>query len=257
MRSLLRVALAAGAFYASAPALADDPANVDSTYAIWLSRLSQRWSPPTPNPESDRTVALTCIGTADHDRYVGILQRATIHAGIAAVEAVLDDIKHYKDLFPDTVDVHIVPGSQHGGRYVTAWEQRAPISILPNVAYELEYSVDKIPTRAIYRYNLHRGAELIASDGLLVLDAVAYDITQFTEYDFFLAHWGPLPASVVWRESLSNAFLSDMAIALKAENPDWSYERIASEARRMMDFQSDRMDRCFADRVTANLRGEF
>jgi hypothetical protein len=31
--------------------------------------------------------------------------------------------------------------------------------------------------------------------------------------------WGPLPAAVVWRESVRGAFLANVAIKMKAENP--------------------------------------
>jgi hypothetical protein len=241
----------------SAQPLAENLDGHDSIYARWLVQVLKRWPSKSLYTES-APVNLTCIATANDEKYVGMLQRTTIHAGISAVQNVLDDVAHYKDLFPGTVDVHIVPGSQQGDRYVTAWEQRVPVFFLPNVTYELAYVVDKTaPARSVYRYKLHRGSNLTASDGMVVLEAIGPETTQFTEYDFFNAHWGPLPAAVVWRESLRSAFLSDVAIKLKAENQGWSYVRISSEAERLIASESEQIERCYTERRNLNFRDDF
>jgi hypothetical protein len=259
MKFLLLISLlAAGSLEAAAQPLPGKVDGLDSMYADWLSHVLQRWSPKRFDGESALPLALTCIATASEEKYVGMLQRTTIRAGISVVENILDDVAHYKDLFPGTVDVQVVPGSRDGNRFVTAWEQRVPVFFLPNVTYELDYLVDKTtPGRVVYRYKLRRGGKLTASDGMVVLDAVGPATTQFTEYDFFNARWGPLPTALVWRESLQGAFLSDVAIKLKAENPIWSYERIASEAERLIEAEAERMEQCFSQRQNADLRDAY
>jgi hypothetical protein len=225
---------------------------IDSVYSGWLIQTLHHWPAAQSETENPSPVSLTCIATAKQDSYVGMLQRTTIHADFVAVLNVFDDLPHYKDLFPGTVDVHTVPGSRDGNRFVTHWEQRVPILLLPNITYELAYAVDKsMPERGVYRYKLRRGGLISASDGMVVVEAAGPETTHVTAYDFFNAHWGPLPAKAIWLESLRNGFLSHAAIKLKAENPDWSYARIAAEAERLLAFESERIERCYSDRKFA------
>ncbi len=224
---------------------------VENVYAHHLTRLLQHWA-PAPDEALDLDpgpVAITCLGTAGDRRYVGMVERADIGAPLATVAAVLDDLDHFKDLFPDVLSVQVLPGGLPGARFATAWRQRAPIAFLPDVEYEMSHLVDKAsPMRVVYRYKLRRGDKLIASDGMVVLEATRRQTTRYTEYDFFNGHWGPLPAWLVWRESLRAAFHSSLAIKLKAENPAWSYVRIAAEAKRATSAHSEQLDRCFAER---------
>jgi hypothetical protein len=227
----------------------------DSVYTGWLADVLQRWPASRPGSDGTASLQITCVSTASDDGYVGMLQQMTIEAPLAAVERVLDDVPRYKDLFPGVVDVHVLPGSRNGHRYVTVWEQRGPVFFLPNVIYELANLVDKTtPGLRVYRYKLHRGESLLASDGMVVLEALGLESTRFTEYDFFNAQWGPLPASAVWRESLRGAFVSDMAIKLRAENPRWSVERVAAEAGPRFEAESERMEQCYRQRQRAELR---
>jgi len=227
----------------------------DSIYTSWLADVLKRWPASRPGSDNTASLQLTCVSTASDDRYVGMLQQMTIDAPLSAVETVLDDVPRYKDLFPDVVDVHVQQGSRNGGRYVTVWEQRVPVFFLPNVVYELANVVDKAnPGLRVYRYKLRRGGSMLASDGMVVLEALGSESTRFTEYDFFNAQWGPLPASAVWRESLRGAFVSDMAIKLRAENPRWSFERVTAEARQRFEAQSERMEQCYRQRQQAELR---
>ena len=225
---------------------------IESAYTEYLAQVLEHWAWAHAEAPEAGPVAITCLATAHADGYIGMRQVANIHAPLSVVESVLDDIDHFKDLFPDTVDVHVLPGTQAGPRFATAWVQRAPIFFMPDINYEMSHLVDKTtPERAVYRYKLRRGDRLIASDGLVVLEATGPATTQFTEYDFFNGHWDLIPTWIVWRESLRGAFHSDLAIKLKAENPTWSYARIAAEAKRLTSAQSDRLQRCFAERHTA------
>ena len=62
-------------------------------------------------------------------------------------------------------------------------------------------------------------------------------------------------ASVVWRESLRGTYISDIAIRVRAENPGWSLERVADEATRAADADTDAVERCFRNRKQADPRG--
>jgi hypothetical protein len=258
MKILLVWFLAAGSLGVSAQPVIEKLEGPDSVYTGKLVQILKRWTPKHFDAESVGTVELTCIATANEERYIGMVQRTTIRAGILAVESVLDDVAHYQDLFPDTVDVHVVPGSRSRNGFVTSWKQRVPVFFLPDVTYELGYQVDKTTAGlGVYRYKLRQGDKLVASDGMVVLEATRPDTTQFTEYDFFDARWGLLPAAVVWRHSLRVAFLSDMAVKLKSENPTWSYKRIALEAEQLIASEGLRFDQCFAARLHADLRDTF
>jgi hypothetical protein len=149
----------------------------------------------------------------------------------------------------------VLPGSQNGHRYVTVWEQRVPVFFLPNMSYELANLVDKTTSDLrVYRYKLRRGGSMLASDGMVILEVLDSESTRFTEYDFFNAQWGPLPASAVWRESLRGAFVSDMAIKLRAENPRWSVEHVAMEAGHRFEAESEQMEQCYRHRQRAEPR---
>ena len=227
----------------------------DSIYTGWLADVLKRWPASRPDSDSAASLQLTCVSTASDDGYVGMLQQMTIDAPLSAAEKVLDDVPRYKDLFPDVVDVHVLPGSRDGQRYVTVWEQRVPVFFLPNVIYELANLVDKsTPGLRVYRYKLRRGGSMLASDGMVVLEALGLESTRFTEYDFFNAQWGPLPTSAVWRESLRGAFVSDIAIKLRAENPRWSVERVATEAAQRSKAESELLERCYRQRQAAEPR---
>lgn len=239
----------------SQPVVADGPEGIDSVYSDYLAQVLKDWSPAQVAASEPARLAITCVSTANADRYVGMIQQQSVEAPIAAVAEVLDDIDHYHDLFPGTVKVHVREGSLRADasrsgsmHFSTAWVQRAPIPFLPAIRFEMSHLVEKAPTRIVYRYKLLRGDKLIASDGLVVLEAIGANRTRFTEYDFFNGHWGPLPTWLVWKESLKGAYHSDLAVRFKAEQPTWSYARIAAESERLTAAESERLERCFAER---------
>jgi hypothetical protein len=235
-----------GALLCAVPGLAEEApvgryqAFVDELLATWPAQ--DQPGPPRP---SGPGVALTCFDTPGEPRYVGVRQEMVVEASLAEVAAILDDIPHYGELYPDLVEVSVVPGSRSGARYLTAWERRVPLFFVPNTRFSLLYEVDRArPGRITYRYRLQSPGRITQSDGLVVLEALPTGATRFVEYDFFEAGWGPLPVGMVWTESLSGVFLSDEATRLKAENPGWSYRRIQAEARRLWDLDRKRVDRC-------------
>ncbi len=146
--------------------------------------------------------------------------------------------------------------SGDGTRFVTAWEQRVP-AFFPNVTYELCHLVDKsIPGLGFYRYKLLRSDTLTASEGLVILESMGDGATQLTEYGFFNVCPNPIPAVMVWRKSVRGALVAIMAIKLRAENPDWSYERIAIEGERVAVGAAGRIDECVNGRHSRPLQYE-
>jgi hypothetical protein len=214
-------------------------------YRAFVDELQASWPAlDLPGPE-EPGLALACFTTPGEPRYVGVRQEMVVQASLATVAAILDDIPGYAALYPDCVSVTVVPGSRSGGSYLTAWERRVPLFFVPNTRFTLRYDVDRSrPERIDYRYRLQEPGRITESDGLVVLEALPDGATRFVEYDFFEAGWGPLPISMVWTESLSGVYLSDVSTRLKAERPGWSSHQIHREARRLWALDADRVDRC-------------
>jgi hypothetical protein len=238
---------------AAPAARGEDQVEPRGRYRALLDEVVARPNPEASAPASSQPLRLTCLATPGEEGYVGALQEAVIEAPLSVVVALLDDLPHYRDLFPDTVDVHEVPGSRQGDRFVTAWEQKAPVFFIPNTRYALVYRVDRgDPARVVYRYWLHRAGALRQSDGAVILEALGPGRTRFTEYDLFDAAWGPVPMSMVWNEALKGMFLSDLALKLKAEHPAWSYAEVAEEASRRWRAEPGLAERCRAGARTAS-----
>lgn len=250
MRAVLIASLAAIVQATDAYAMDDAPDGQDSFYAAWLSEVLRSWPVRRVEVDDARVVNLRCIGTPGDEMYVGIAQYMTIDAPLSTVEGVLDDVAHYKELFPGIVDVKIVAGLPSENRYLTEWEQKVPVFFLPNITYELNYVVDRSTDGIrVYRYKLRHSGKIKSSDGMVIIEAIGPTCTHFAEFDFFKAEWGPLPAPIVWHESVKSSFLSDLAIKLKAENVGWSYPRIARETMERLAVHAAEVDRCHGERT--------
>jgi hypothetical protein len=228
--SLLGIGLAG----AAERALNSDLGGVPSLYTPILSQLLQ--SPArldnTAPPSSSKPLELRCWTTAGDDLYVGVGQSMRIQAPFARVEAILDDIDHYKDLFRDFKDIHVI--TRDGGLLHTYWEQKVPLFFIPNVKYEMTYLIDaSSPDRRIYRYQLSNPSDVKQSDGFIMIHKEDEGFTRYVEYDFFNAEWGAakvLGKDKLWREAVEGFAVSDQAIKLKAENPTWPSEKVRSES---------------------------
>jgi hypothetical protein len=245
--------LLAGTVRADAPhPLEEDLGGPASRYAEALLALARSGGTFVADPSDPERLRLTCVRTPGDPRYIGIVQRMEVAAPLAAVAAVVEDVAHYRDLFPGLVDARVVPGSRDGNRYVLATEQRVPVFFIPNVRYEQTYLVAQTSAdRVVYRYRLARSRDLTNSDGLIVLERAGPDRTRFTEYDFFNARWGLLPEGAVWRESLRGTYASDVAIKLRAEHPAWSFAQISHEAERLRGEAEPDLERCRRERSPA------
>lgn len=219
----------------------DGPITIYTDYLIdaaqtWPNRRAEFVAPKDGNP-----VGLHCIETPGHPDVIGVRQTMVVNAPLSQVEAVLDDINHYQDLFPGYADIHIV--SQEENKLVSYWEQHIPLFFVPNVKYEMNYLLNKgSKARKIYRYQLKQSKSLKSSDGLIVIESDSSNSSQertyFYEYDFFDADWGVLKTiapSRIWNDSIEGIYLSDVAIKLKAENPKWTYEKIVEEGKKFLE----------------------
>src|SRR5262249_17999024 len=91
--------------------------------------------------------------------------------------------------------------------------------------------------RIVYRYQLKESNRLWHSDGAIVLEAVG-NRTRYTEWDFFDADYGiakTLAPTRIWREAIEGMYLSDIAIKLKAEHPDWENKEVRKESDNSLD----------------------
>lgn len=220
----------------------------ESQYTGYLLKLIQSW--PTQNQNLPKTipgneknpVQLQCIETPGNSDYIGIQQFMVVNAAIQKVEAILDDINHYQDIFPDFDDIHII--SRDENKILTYWEQHIPLFFVPNVKYQVHYLWDKSSAdRKMYRYQLKESKSLKKSDGLIVIErdssaSVSAPRTRYFEYDFYDADWGILKTIApdrIWTESVEGVYRSDVAIKLKAENPSWDAKRIVEESKKLLE----------------------
>lgn len=220
------------------------PSGVEGPYTRTVIQLlksatpsnSKRPSPPFSFSTTDGKVALQCWETPNKPYLIGVKQELTIHAPVARVEAVLDDLDHYAEIFPGFEDIHFLKKDKDV--WTTYWEQKIPLFFVPNVKYEMIYWVDKhLADRKTYRYQLKNAGSIVSSDGMVVIESLDPTSTRYTEYDFFEADWGPakvLGLGRIWRESVEGLILSDLGVAFKAENPGWDSKRILEESKKKL-----------------------
>lgn len=185
-------------------------------------------------PEKPNGLAIRCLKTPENDLYIGLEQVMHVSASLERVEAVLDDVNNYARLFFGFKDVRIV--SRDDNRWTISWEQEVPFFFVPNVKYDTFYLVDSSqPGRKFYRYKLKESGQLKFSDGAIIVETESNGGTLFAEFDYFEADWGILKVlgvKKIWRESIESIVLSDFAIKLKAEHPDWDYERVKDASKK-------------------------
>ncbi len=221
-----------------------DERNVDakeSYYSIRLTSLLKSWPPKIflhskNSTQESRPVIMLGIKTQGNETYIGLGKRFLIHAPIKSVTDLLDDFDHYKDRNPDLVEIKVK--SQDGNRFSTQWEFKSPAFFIPNSRYEQIYIVDrKNPNKIVYRYQLKNGNNLNYSDGLTVVESQGTS-TLVTGFDFFDARWGLLSSVAlgkIWKESIEGYYKGDLALKLQAEHPDWKFEQIESERKKILE----------------------
>jgi hypothetical protein len=210
---------------------------VQGRYSSWMKNLIktsdyQKLNSMTGGTET-APVQMNCLETPGSRFYIGVSQKMTIKAPLEEVSKVIEDIDHYSELFPGYAAVKIL--SRNGNEIHTAWEQEIPVFFIPNVKYQMDYEISQpsADTR-IYEYSLVTAGKVRESDGFIAVSRLPDQTTQYLELDFFDADWGPLETFApgkIWPESINGIFISDVAIKMKAENPQMtpSQARQASE----------------------------
>jgi hypothetical protein len=188
--------------------------------------------PKTPweiiNPvKADPHVNMECYLDPDDDFYIGAGHQMKIQAPLKKVGEIVSDIDHYQQLFPGFEEVKIKERKENV--LTVFWEQIIPVFFLPNVTYETYYLSEASDSKIVYRYQLKKSSNLKASDGIIVLESKGPQNTFYTEYDFFKADYGILKALAperIWKDALKSMYASDVAVKVKAENPNFDYPTI-------------------------------
>jgi hypothetical protein len=188
---------------------------------------------PTPSPP----LALKCWTTPDNDTYIGIEQTAIIRAPLKTVEQVFDQVSDFTQLFEDLKTSEV--RERKDNRYTVFSEQSIPVPFVANERDELLYEKDSSKPKEIrYRYQLKSSNHLIANDGMIELQSISPTVTSFKEIDFWDAHWGiakTFGINRIWKSCVKGIAQSDLAIQLRAENPNWTYKRVKEESIEAVD----------------------
>jgi hypothetical protein len=163
---------------------------------------------------------------------VGAFQKMTIAAPPEAVARVLERFGEYDRLFRGYKEIRQI--ERRGARVLLYWEQRIPIPLIPNVKYRMLYELGSGPAEErIYRYRMTWSNSLKYSEGFIRLapDPGSPKKTRYVEIDFWDAPTGLggllAPGRIV-RESFEGVYQTDLAVLLRAENPDkpveWAME---------------------------------
>ncbi len=195
----------------------------------------------TANMKAEKSsILLECISNKSNKYYVGVRQEMIIHSPVKTVAAIMDDVDHYKELFPDYKDIHII--KKDGDKVLTYWEQEVPVPFVDNISYEMIYRWSWLNTQEkMYRYQLKAKTKLIASDGFIYLKELNEKDSLYIEYDFFDAEWGAakaLGARKIWYDSVAGLAYSDLATKLKAEHSDWSNAKAKTESKKILSSDS-------------------
>ena len=208
---------------------------VQGPYRASLLELIKNWPKDaiefdTKKPDA---VKLVPYETKDHPLAIGVGQVMLVKSPLSEVKKIMEDFEHYKDLFFTFKDVRIL--ERDANRVATEWEQSIPLPFIPNTKYSTWFYIDdRSKERVFYRYELKESSDLIYSEGVMVLDRVDDQITRYSEFDFFDAKWGIGAAAGptrIWSDSMRDIYLSDIAIRMKAEHPNWDYKKIETESR--------------------------
>jgi hypothetical protein len=215
----------------------------ESLYTAKILKIIKDWPAgrefchPEKEPQEVQTIG---IRTEGRPYYVGFKKCMLIHAPLAQVEAVKDDVEHYQKLFPGFKEVRLI--ERDGNKMVLSWKRDLPVFFVPAIEYKVNYVVDKsTPDRRIYRYQFKGGDRIKFSDGIEVLESRGPNLTLFSNYEFYEANYDVVlgikaaSAERVWKDSLEGSYLSIFSIRLKSEHPDWDYPRIEKERKTLVD----------------------
>ncbi|MBI1860704.1 MAG: SRPBCC family protein [Deltaproteobacteria bacterium] len=207
-----------------------------SLHTDTILQLIKNWPAGRNTCSGDPTlIQTTAIATPGRPYYVGFKKCMIVKAPLTAVEAVMDDMEHYEELFPGDKRVTIL--STEGNKVILGWERKIPIFFVPNVKYEITHLSKRTPTQRIYRTQLRKGDRLLFSDAVVFIETLdSKGTTLYNNYEFYEADYGigllgisAVGVDKAWQEGLKGSYLSLLSVRYKAENPDWDYHRIEKE----------------------------
>lgn len=219
---------------------AQDPPLVTSSYTSMIKeKVNERPSATMEQQLNPSIPSMKCVRTLDQPRYVGVELGLKINAPLKQVQNVLNDIEHYIDLSPGFDEIRVL--NRQKDRVLTYWEKHVPLFFIPNLKYYLVYfliSQPKDSSWAAYRYQLSESPHLSGADGLVVIEARGPSTTELFRTDFIYPSkgmFGSAPVNKIWDDSLSDMFLANVAIKIKAEHSEWPYSRVTKEAKELLE----------------------
>ncbi|MBC7693530.1 MAG: hypothetical protein H7222_17320 [Methylotenera sp.] len=215
--------------------LAEANAPIHSIYTDRMDALAKNWPPShaadwLKKLESvERPFFIQGVNTPGNETFIGLIQVQKIHAPLAKVFSTVEKYSEYTELFSDLLRSEVK--ERQGDRWIVASEQHIAVPFVPNERNEVNFTLSSrtAPERKIYRYQLIRSNHQKSNDGILVLEALSPNETLFTEIDFWDANYGiakSLGVNRIWKDSMQGILQSDLALRIKAENPEWKNERV-------------------------------
>ncbi len=210
----------------------EDMGGKESIYTKPLLSFLREWKKRrTFCKAKEKPFKIETIGVRTPGRafYVGLKKCMVINASFSRVYSVSIDFANYQRLFLGFNKVELV--SKKDNFWVLVWEKEIPFFIIPNIKYEIAYVTEEVDGNSFRRYQFLRGDRIRFIDGIEILEKYEKNQTLFYNYEFYEADFGLGLLGIdvasperVWNDSLEGSYRSILAIRLKSENPEWSYE---------------------------------
>jgi hypothetical protein len=207
---------------------------VNSPYSELLKTYFQSDALKKRTPAASLTIE--CLQTENDMLYIGIQQEFIVKAPLSRLVAVLEDFNNYPAMFEDVVKAAFTKKSDG---YYTLWqEQKIPVPFVSNIKYSQSYYIESAPKSRRYLYKLLEGKDFKYNDGMIQITKLNDNECSFYEVDFVYGDWsviGKIANDTVWKSAVKGAIVSNMTIKIRAENPDWSMDKVKDEAHRISD----------------------
>ncbi len=202
------------------------------------------------NKSLEEGLSLECLSTPGNETYIGVVQRMVIAAPLEKVESILDEVGKYPEIFEDMIRAE--RKQLKGDSFTVVSEQKIGIPFVPNEVNELRYEKSKLKGGEIqYVYDLLSSKHLKFNDGLIRLGRISPQKTSYIELDFWDADWGIAKSFGVerlWKSNLGGVVQADLAVKLRAENPDWATSEVKKESLKRRDDFDKKIEQCVKSR---------
>lgn len=219
---------------------------IDEITETKLTDLSFKFS------KSDENIHLACLETDAVKNYIGLWHGFTINAPLKIVATILDDFNNYPIYFEGIVSAKII--QKNPKDILVQFENKSPVFFVPNIVYQMNYSIESLKQKKIYRYHLssmYKQSNIHFSDGLIYLGE-DNGKTKFYELDFFNANLGiaeKFASSRIWPDSIKELMLSDFELKVNAENLNITKEDKGEKLKLLM---NDRLlEKCLKNKIPA------